>query len=173
MYEIRLVPVELETPALLEKLAATLQSVLQCNIVVARPRYSLHSFLAQDRGQFNAIEILKSVEQRQGPYQILYTSVDLFIPIFTFVFGLAKIGGRAAIISTHRLESRFYGLPENTDLLEERLHKETLHEFGHLLGLRHCANVQCVMAGSTSADELDVKSSEYCPQCRKIIKAVG
>ena len=38
-------------------------------------------------------------------------SLDLYIPILTFVFGEAQIGGASAIVSYHRLRQEFYGLP--------------------------------------------------------------
>jgi len=43
--------------------------------------------------------------------------VDLFIPILTFVFGEAQLDGPGAIVSMHRLNNTFYGMPENNTLL--------------------------------------------------------
>ena len=42
--------------------------------------------------------------------------VDLFIPILTFVFGEAQLKGIGAVVSTHRLHNRFYGLPEDREV---------------------------------------------------------
>ena len=39
------------------------------------------------------------------------TGLDLYIPILTFVFGEAQMGGPCAIVSYHRLAQEFYGLP--------------------------------------------------------------
>jgi archaemetzincin len=91
---------------------------------------------------------------------------DLFIPILTFVFGEAELGGTAAVVSYHRLESQRYGLPANPALLTERFRKEALHELGHTLGLFHCPDQGCVMHSSTSVDEIDLKGGDFCGECR-------
>ena len=125
-----------------------------------------------NRGQYDAIKIIQAIEEENSPPTMICTTVDLFIPIFTFVFGLAKLNGRVGIVSTHRLENRYYGLPDDPELLQERLLKEVVHEFGHLAGLRHCTQFNCVMASSTSADEIDIKSHFYCESCQKRLNKI-
>lgn len=93
------------------------------------------------------------------------TAADLFIPVLTFVFGEAQLGGKAAIVSTRRLDERFYGLPEDPSTFEDRLLKEAVHELGHTFGLLHCLRFECVMHSSTAVEEIDVKSSEFCSSC--------
>jgi archaemetzincin len=93
------------------------------------------------------------------------TGGDLFIPMLTFVFGQAQLGGKAALVSTARLRQSFYGLPEDDSLLESRLRKEVLHELGHTLGLIHCPDRFCVMSLSVSLLQVDAKSDEYCEGC--------
>ena len=93
--------------------------------------------------------------------------VDLFIPILTFVFGEAQLDGIASIVSLHRLNNKFYGLPEDQKLLTERLVKEAIHELGHTFGLVHCANPVCVLHASTYAEDIDQKSDEFCGQCQE------
>src|ERR1022692_4315227 len=39
------------------------------------------------------------------------TSVDLYVPVLTFVFGEAQLTGSCAVVSLHRLREEFYGLP--------------------------------------------------------------
>ena len=48
------------------------------------------------------------------------TEQDLAIPIFTFVFGRARSGGWAAVVSLARLDPTFYGLPSDEDELIRR-----------------------------------------------------
>jgi archaemetzincin len=90
---------------------------------------------------------------------------------WSFVFGLAK--GDTAIISTTRLDPRFYGDVEDLGSAKtqfiERLIKESLHELGHTFGLPHCENKKCVMVFSNSIEEVDAKGSKFCDECAKAI----
>ncbi len=96
--------------------------------------------------------------------------VDLFIPILTFVFGLAHLGARVALVSLHRLHAEFYGLPEDPELLLRRLEKEALHELGHTAGLIHCHDYACVMHYSNAVEEVDLKSASFCGSCRQSLR---
>jgi len=99
------------------------------------------------------------------------TSLDLYVPVLTFVFGEAQLEGRCALVSLHRLREEFYGLPASNDLLHERLTKEAVHELGHTFGLRHCHDWRCVMASAHGVERLDVKTAEFCPTCRGVVAA--
>lgn len=90
---------------------------------------------------------------------------DLFIPILTFVFGEAMLGGNSAVVSTYRLQEGFYGLADDAEVLLWRLKKEAVHELGHTFGLVHCREFECVMHSSRGIEEVDVKSSEFCEDC--------
>jgi len=122
-------------------------------------------FFDDGRGQYDAVKIIQQIEEPNLPLTLICTSVDLYIPIFTFVFGLAKLDGQVAIISSHRLENKYYGLPEDDASLSNRLLKEARHELGHLSGLRHCPQYDCVMTSSATAEDIDVKSDSFCPSC--------
>lgn len=98
--------------------------------------------------------------------------VDLFIPILTFVFGEAQLGGMGALVSVHRLNNKFYGLSEDRQLLTQRLVKESIHELGHTFGLIHCTYPQCVLNASTYVEDIDQKSPEPCPRCREQLKVM-
>ena len=39
------------------------------------------------------------------------------------------------------------------------------HEIGHLLGLGHCTNRECVMFKPDTLDELDRKKKQLCSSC--------
>jgi len=141
------------------------------NSEISQSNPDLNDYLDNDRHQYNAIKIMESFQNDKSRKLILLTDVDLFIPIFTFVFGLAKLGGQTGIVSTHRLNNIFYGLPEDNDALVDRTVKEIIHELGHLLGLKHCDNYYCVMASSTVVDELDTKGETYCSSCMNQINS--
>jgi archaemetzincin len=98
------------------------------------------------------------------------TDQDLFIPILTFVFGEAQLGGRSAVISTARLAEP--GLPDDRIVLE-RLGKEAVHEVGHVYGLLHCDTPDCVMARSSTVRDVDRKRGDFCPSCRSQIGRGG
>jgi archaemetzincin len=93
------------------------------------------------------------------------TDVDLFIPVLTFVYGEAQLGGHAAVVSTARLQ------PERTRvspeaLLHMRLVKECVHELGHTFGLRHCYEPGCVMGRAVNMASVDLKYPTLCAACR-------
>ncbi len=45
---------------------------------------------------------MQSYKDRDTWKLLAVTSLDLYIPILTFVFGEAQVGGAAAIVSYHR-----------------------------------------------------------------------
>ncbi len=89
------------------------------------------------------------------------TDVDLFIPVLTFVFGEAQLGGRAAIVSLARLTEA-----ADPSSLAARLRKEAVHEMGHTFGLVHCAAPACVMSRSPGLRAVDLKEDRLCADCR-------
>jgi archaemetzincin len=120
------------------------------------------------RGQYHSTEILKRLVRDipAGGWRVLgVTEQDLYIPILTFVFGEAQLEERGALVSLHRLRQEFYGLPTDPPLLAQRLLKESLHELGHTLGLRHCTDYQCVMSPSHAVERIDLKLAEFCAAC--------
>jgi archaemetzincin len=94
------------------------------------------------------------------------TGCDLFIPMLSFVYGQAQLGGKAGLVSLARLRQQFYGLPANRALLLARSRKEAVHETGHLFGLVHCPDSECAMSLSTNVRQIDLKTDALCPACR-------
>src|SRR5512142_2394303 len=122
----------------------------------------------QRRNQHSSGEILKWLLPLapDGGKVLGVTDRDLFIPILTYVFGEAQLGGAAAVISTARLgdELGVFG----PKVVRERLCKEAVHELGHCFGLRHCQTAGCVMGRSASVREVDEKGMGVCRDCRSL-----
>jgi len=122
------------------------------------------------RHQYDASLLVERLAARaaSGDELVLgVTAVDLYLSVFTFVFGAAVLGGRAAVVSTHRLDPVHYGFDSAPVLLRERLVKEAAHECGHLFGAVHCPNPGCVMQFSGAVEEIDLKDASPCPECAR------
>lgn len=122
-----------------------------------------------ERQQYHSSEILKRMQAliRLEHWRMLaIADVDLYIPILKYVFGEAQMGGPCAVVSIHRLRQEFYGLERDDTLLRERLLKESLHELGHTLDLRHCEDYTCVMASAHSVEWIDLRESGFCEGCQ-------
>ena len=127
----------------------------------------------ETRRQYNSKLILKHLVQECSPDVLRFiglTSVDLYVPILKFVFGLAQIEGQCAIISLHRLYPRFYDRPSNPVLLMDRVEKTALHELGHTFGITNCRDRRCVMFSSTRIEDTDFKQSDFCPTCFELFQ---
>ena len=85
---------------------------------------------------------------------IALMDADLFIPVFSFVLGEARMGGRCALVSVCRLRNN-----------PERAAKVAFHEFGHLMNLDHCHEKTCVMRFSKNIEQLDSISGIFCKYC--------
>jgi archaemetzincin len=155
---------------LLEDLQAQMGRVFRIPCEVASwsisPEFAFHP----ERSQYHSSELLARMQShvRGDCWRLLgVTAVDLYIPILTFVFGEAQLGGRCGVVSIHRLRQEFYGLPADPKLLRERLLKEAVHELGHTLELTHCEDYGCVMAASHSVEWIDIKDALLCEFCHK------
>lgn len=96
---------------------------------------------------------------------------DIGLPLFTFVFGRARVGGHAALVSTARLRPEHYGLPDDAALVARRTAGEVLHELGHLAGRVHCERPDCVMRFAASIEAADLRGDRFCPACAQGLPA--
>ncbi len=165
---ISLVPVGEVFRGHLETLAEGLTARLGMACSVRGQAVDASAAFSPQRRQYNSTEILKILAPYASPetWRVLGVSeLDLFIPILTFVFGEARMGGRDAVVSLRRLRQEFYGLPADPESLAARLLKESLHELGHTLGLRHCPAFRCAMSASHAVETIDLKEAAFCARC--------
>jgi archaemetzincin len=127
----------------------------------------------QQYGSIPVLEMLVKMCPADAEKLLAVTDRDLFVPVLTFVFGQAQLGGRAAVISLARLRQEFCGLPPNREVFVERAGKEALHETGHLFGLVHCADRSCAMSLATNIRQLDAKQTVFCASCAARLRRRG
>lgn len=166
---IHLLPIGETNAALLDFLREPLASEFAASCQVLNPPLDPSCAFHAVRQQYFSTEILARMRDRVAPgcWRLLgITSLDLYIPILTFVFGEAQLDDACALVSTHRLRQEFYGLPPDPERLRVRLLKEAVHELGHTLSLAHCDDYRCAMAPSHAVEWIDIKGDSLCPACR-------
>ena len=170
--EVKIVSVGQVQADVLEYLTFVISSSFGVRCEVQDLQLDARRFYNAKRRQFDSNQILQQLtELGLSDCKVLgVTELDLFVPIFTFVFGLAQAGGNAALMSTCRLHQQFYGLPEDNELFLLRCEKEAAHELGHAHGLAHCPSYECVMHFSNSIEQVDLKSATFCGSCSVLVR---
>lgn len=154
----------------IEKLAENIKREFSYNIDILEGHLDLSAFYDPARRQYDADNLLKEVDllfASDTSKTIGLFKVDIFIPIFTYIFGQAYLNGRTGIVSIYRLSNERYGIESDKKLLLERFSKEIIHELGHTFGLIHCHIPDCVMRSGTYVEDIDQKSSNICSECQK------
>lgn len=171
MRPIRVIPLAGAQPRLVNAACKALAREFRSKVTVVEPRLDITFAFHPERSQYHStmiVEHLAKTSKSNGEeITVGIADVDLFIPILTFVFGEAELGGNTAVVSYHRLHQEFYGLDRDEQILEERLVKEAVHEVGHTAGLTHCDDYECVMAASHAVEWLDLKGGALCGVCRQ------
>jgi archaemetzincin len=129
-------------------------------------------FYDPTRRQYNGSKLLKEIDSQFGTDNsktIGLFSVDLFIPILTFIFGQAYLNGRSGIASYYRLSNERYGINSDDNIIAERFQKEVIQELGHTFGLVHCHVPSCVMQSSTYVEDIDQKDKNICINCKTLL----
>ena len=169
--EIQLLPLHGLPVGLAEAIAARLSRRLRaaCRVVDGEASPPVDARLPE-RNQLDADALLSWLAARaNGGSAVLVglTARDIAIPVFTFVFGRARLGSRAVLVSLARLDPAFYGLPAELALTIRRAADEILHELGHAASLRHCRDASCLMAFAGSVEKVDARGSAFCERCRE------
>ena len=173
MREISIVPINAIDGGLLTRLSLCLEERFLATAVVRSALAVPKSALNSTRGQlfFGSLVGRVCAAYETGDLVLGITDFDLYKTSHQFVFGSASEAQRCAVVSLHRLRSEFYGDPPDENALFQRLLKESVHEIGHALGLRHCYNARCAMYYSNSVFDTDNKYSHFCETCERRSRA--
>ena len=174
MNAIYLVPLGSADRSIITNLGPHLERRFRASVAVHEKAVSIDPFYDAQRVQYNSTSIIGHLLER---YQLApaasstkilgIAGQDLFIPILTYVFGEAQLGGLVSVVSYYRLANERYGLPADRPLFLDRLLKEAMHELGHTYGLIHCRTLNCVMHISTYVEDIDTKPAEFCRECEQ------
>lgn len=127
-----------------------------------------------DRQQYLSIMIIEEIARMDIEGLVLgIAGEDLYAQGLNYVFGEADPGLGVTLISLARLSQEFYGGSPDPNRLTERAVKEAVHEVGHLMGIPHCPNPECVMRYSNTLSHTDRKSSELCSLCKRKLSIVS
>lgn len=174
MSSILIVPIRPVDHAELTALIIPLSGIFNLPVSIEESKYIDPSFAFDTyRNQYNSTFLITALLERFREYNgkiIGITTVNIFVPVLTYVFGEAQLDGKVTVISTYRFKEELYGLEANPEVEFNRLLKEVVHELGHTFGLIHCHNPACVMHSSTSAEEIDVKGKNFCDTCEAILR---
>lgn len=122
------------------------------------------------RVQFNSSCVINWLYKKFQEYTKHYIIagigyIDGYVNEYNFIFGEASPYMKVCVVYTKRLSPTFYGQEMDYNLYVTRVIKEVTHEIGHVLGLGHCNNRECVMSFSNSVYEVDAKTYYFCNSC--------
>ena len=157
-----LIPLGHIDPLAASIIAAHLQAVLGLLTDIRSPRPLPEDAFMSMRNQYDASKIIQtlSADGADAPFKMGVTARDISIPILTYVYGESQLGGRISVISIHRLHH------VDRQIVYQRAAKTAIHEAGHLLGLEHCFEVDCLMRFSKQTEQLDRLPMHFCSSCQ-------
>ncbi|MBC8375978.1 MAG: hypothetical protein H8E26_08015 [FCB group bacterium] len=172
MSRIKIIPLQFAGVEVLEQMLPLISARFKIETLMTTCRLDLTPFFDPVRSQYNANDIIQKLVPLadEGDKIVGVTDLDLFIPVLSYIFGQAYLGGSVALVSGHRLVNARYGLADDPKLFSERLLKCIIHELGHAFGLKHCLLPGCVMDSTTYVEEMDQKSDQFCRNCKIQLK---
>lgn len=135
---------------------------VRCEVRDGRDLLSAWSGWDANRGQLDARKALDILFRDRDPEALVeldITGVDIFEVEKPYVFGLASLTDRIALVSLSRIDD------DGRAKLDRRLHKLVLHEVGHTFGLHHHDDDECVMRQDPTVASLDKAPAKPCEEC--------
>jgi len=105
------------------------------------------------------LDLLFETRSRDAVVELDVTALDLYELGKPYIFGLASLPDRTALLSSAQLED------EDEAKVDARLRTLVRHEFGHVLGLVHHDVTECVMRQDPTAASLDNAPDGPCEHC--------
>lgn len=165
-------PLQCSNHSLISQIVKSLSEYLNSPVsIIQIPVDTSHSY-SKERGQYYSTKLLSDTLNLTNHLDgkiLVIVEFDLFVPVFTYIFGEAQLNGKVSIVSMCRLHEEFYSDQTDDQLLLKRAMKEALHELGHNFGLIHCKDWNCVMHSSQGIEEVDIKGDEFCDTCQRKI----
>jgi archaemetzincin len=134
----------------------------------------LEPLVDRQRGQLDASRLLELLPAPAAGDDLVLAlvTVDLFLPVLSYVFGASTLGAGRSVLSLGRLRAELSSPTEDARrLLARRATIEAVHELGHGLGLVHCPAPGCPMHRTLWPEAVDLKAPEPCPACAALIAA--
>lgn len=166
------------TPTLIEVVTAHVQGILDLPVDILPEFEPPADSYNEARNQYHAGKLLDHLNASvDATYQKVLgvASYDLYLPIFTHVYGEAQVSGRTAVFSICRLEDSrvpkaLSASGRETFLI--RAAKVGLHELLHTYGMTHCRHTDCLMGFVTRLETLDAMPLYLCHSCRQFWEGI-
>jgi archaemetzincin len=158
-----------EQPEVLEYMREYAEIFFSCETIILNSIPLPQDTYNKERGQYNGSEILDGLIASVPKDALAVAAItieDLYVPKLNFVFGVASLSQRVGVYSLARYKQG--GADEKIFL--RRSINVMAHETGHMFGISHCVFYDCVMCGSNSLKESDLRSSFLCPLCLDKLK---
>jgi archaemetzincin len=156
---------------LLSQIAETTASAFNLPYKIAE-RLPLPDYaVIQGSNQYNIDALLSSIafmKAADNIHTLAITNVDVTANGYRFLFAKNVRPQHYSVMSVYRLISQAPVAGIVDPMLEERSEKMAIHQIAHTFGYEDCQTRNCVMMYSDSVDELDCKSTDFCPKCKEI-----
>ncbi|TPV94813.1 MAG: hypothetical protein B7733_13450 [Myxococcales bacterium FL481] len=138
---------------------------VRCEIRTAPGAAEFAEAWVASRSQYDGRVMLEKIfadRDVDAHVELLLTTRDIYEQNKAYVFGLANLRDRVAVISTARIE-------DGSARSRRRLVKLVHHEVGHTFGLGHHHHEDCVMRTDGTPTSLDTAPVAPCERCRSAL----